>query len=265
MTVSSQTILSSQRFEQLCQALGTQRPLVHCLTNEVVQEITANVLLAAGVSPAMVVASDEVTEFARIASALLINVGTPFPDRIHSMKKAIEAANASKTPWVLDPVAAGVLTWRDEIIRDLIELTPTVIRGNASEILALAGLGHGGQGVDSTDSSRAALNAAQDLARKVHCIVVVTGEEDYVTDGKTTIAIPGGHVLATLVVGTGCSLSALVAAFLAIDDNSLEATAGAMMLAKRAQEKAFERAQTPGSFRTAYIDALYEITQGIRQ
>ena len=140
-----------------------------------------------------------------------------------------------------------------------------MIRGNASEILAIAGLGQGGQGVDSTDSSSSALVAAQELARQTPCIVAVTGEKDYVTDGTMTIEIAGGHIMATLVVGTGCSLSALVAGFLAVDANTLEATAAAMMLAKRAEEKAFSRAQAPGAFRAAYIDALYEITQGATQ
>ena len=268
MTVTSQNqfaTLNAERFHALCRALVSQRPLVHCLTNEVVQEITANVLLAAGTSPAMVVAPDEVDDFARIASGLLINLGTPYSDRLEAMKRAVKTANATQTPWVLDPVAAGVIPWRDERIDEFLALKPTVIRGNASEILAIAGMGQGGQGVDSTDSSSSALVAAQELARQTPCIVAVTGEKDYVTDGSTTIEIAGGHIMATLVVGTGCSLSALVAGFLAVDANTLEATAAAMMLAKRAEEKAFSRTQAPGSFRAAYIDALYEITQGAAQ
>lgn len=262
MTVSSLTTLSSDRFTEICRALVTQRPLVHCLTNEVVQEITANVLLAAGASPAMVVANEEAGDFAKIASSVLVNLGTPYPERLQAMRLAIESCNEKGSPWVLDPVAAGVITWRDQVIDEFVKLKPTVIRANASEILAMAGLGQGGHGVDSTDSSRTALNAAQRLAQQTQCIVAVTGEEDYVTDGKNTIEITGGQVLATLVVGTGCSLSALVAAFLAVDKNALEATAAAMTLAKAAQEKAYCRAQSPGSFRPAYIDALFEVMQG---
>ena len=254
--------LSTARFNELCRSLVTQRPLVHCLTNEVVQEITANVLLASGASPAMVVANEEAVDFASIASSILINLGTPYPERLHAMRAAVHAAIDKGTPWVLDPVAAGVIAWRDRVIQEFVALKPTVIRANASEVLAIAGIGHGGHGVDSTDSSRAALVAAQHLAHETNSIVAVTGEDDYVTDGERTIAIPGGHVLATLVVGTGCSLSALVAAFLAIDDNALEATAAAMTLAKRAQEKAITKTQAPGSFRTAYIDGLSDITQG---
>ncbi|MBO7172919.1 MAG: hydroxyethylthiazole kinase [Burkholderiaceae bacterium] len=262
MTVTS---LSTARFVELCRTLVAQRPLVHCLTNEVVQAITANVLLASGASPAMVVANDEAGDFASIASSVLINLGTPYPERLQAMRSAIDACQKKGTPWVLDPVAAGVLPWRDRIIKELAALKPTVIRANASEVLAMAGMGHGGHGVDSTDSSRAALVAAQHLATQTQSIVAVTGEEDYVTDGNRTIAIAGGHALATLVVGTGCSLSALVAAFLSIDNNALEATAAAMTLAKRAQEKAISQTQSPGSFRTAYIDALFELTHGAAQ
>ena len=119
--------------------LRTARPLVHCLTNEVVQEITANVLLAAGASPAMVVAEEEAGFFAGIAGGVLINIGTPYPSRLRAMHASADAARAAGRPWVLDPVAAGGIPWRDGIIREFVEKQPTVIRGNASEILALAG------------------------------------------------------------------------------------------------------------------------------
>lgn len=252
--------LQQDRFQEICRAVSLQRPLVHCLTNEVVQEITANVLLASGASPAMVVAPEEAGTFASVASAVYINVGTPHRERLEAMNLAISAANQHNTPWVLDPVAAGGIAWRDGIIHDFLKLHPTAVRGNASEILALAGMGSGGQGVDSTDDSRQAVNAAQDLAQRHQTIVAVTGEVDFVTDGTTTYAIEGGHVMATLVVGTGCSLSAMVAAFCSAWPNRLEATAAALSLAKRAQEKAFEVAKAPGSFHVAYIDALYTVT-----
>ena len=251
--------LSDDRFLSICHEVTQRRPLVHCLTNEVVQEITANVLLACGTSPAMVVGEGEVEQFASLSSAVLVNIGTPYTQRVDMMKKAAKVAVEKGIPWVLDPVAAGVIPWRDQIINELIALQPTVIRGNASEILALAGIGHGGQGVDSTDSSASAVTAAQSLARQHHVIVAVTGESDYVTDGEKTIRIPGGHEMATFVVGTGCSLSALVAAFCAADTNHLEATASALKVAKTAQEIAWKSAKRPGSFHVAYLDALYEI------
>ena len=151
--------------------LRALNPLVHCMTNQVVQEITANVLLAAGASPAMIVDINETADFARIASALLINVGTLTAHQFDAMVPAIESANAAGVPWVLDPVAAGVLPWRDAKLKALLALHPAVIRGNGSEILALAGMGSGGKGVDSQDSSLSALAAAQTLAHETGAVV----------------------------------------------------------------------------------------------
>lgn len=242
------------------QALRQAKPLVHCLTNEVVQEITANVLLAAGASPAMVVAMGEAPDFTRISGGLLVNVGTPVPERLAVMQACAAAANEAGVPWVLDPVAAGVLAWRDAEIRRLLALAPSVIRGNASEILALAGAGSGGKGVDSTDSSAAAVDAASGLSQRTGAVVCVTGETDYVTDGRQVLSVSGGDPMATLVVGTGCSLSALVAAFCAVEKDFVLAAASACMLAKRAAEAARRSARGPGSFHDAYLDALWRIS-----
>lgn len=240
-------------------ALRRLRPLVHCLTNDVVQEITANVLLAAGASPAMVVAEQEVESFAAAADALLINVGTLFESRLQAMKLAVAAAQGAKKPWVLDPVAAGGIPWRDARIQELAAMKPTVIRGNASEILALTGAGSGGKGVDSTASSEDALPAASALAKRLDCTVCVTGKTDFSTDGERILAVSGGHSMATLVVGTGCSLSALVAAYCAAVPDPVAAAAAACMHAKLAAEAAWRHAQAPGSFHAAYIDALFEL------
>lgn len=240
--------------------LHTARPLVHCLTNEVVQEITANVLLAAGASPAMVVALEEAPEFTALSGALLINTGTPYPERLKVMKACALRAAERGIPWVLDPVAAGATAWRTNAILSLMDLQPAVIRGNASEILALAGAGTGGKGVDSTDASSAAIDAAMALARRTKAAVCVTGERDYVTDGEALLYAEGGSLMATRVVGTGCSLSALTAAFCAADPNPLSAAAAACTLAKRAAEQAMRTALGPGSFHNAYLDALYLIS-----
>ena len=183
--MSVQTV-SSTAVAHALTALRANRPLVHCLTNEVVQEITANVLLAAGASPAMVVAMEEAPVFTAISGALLINTGTPYPERVTVMKACAQAANDHGVPWVLDPVAAGATPWRTQTIRELLVLKPTILRGNASEILALAGSGKGGKGVDSTDDSRTALSAAQRLAEETGTVVCVTGPVDYATDGKRT-------------------------------------------------------------------------------
>lgn len=253
------TPLCPRAASEALEKLRRLRPLVHCLTNDVVQEITANVLLAAGASPAMVVAEEEAPYFAGIAGTLLVNVGTPVPERLRSMQLSAQAAREHHVPWVLDPVAAGVIPWRDSEIRKLIALHPTVIRGNASEILALQGAGNGGKGVDSTDSSASAVNAAVELSRSTGSVVCVTGETDYATDGERILSVSGGNVMTTLVVGTGCSLSALTAAFCAAEKDPVTAAISACALAKRAAFIAGTHAKGPGSFHDEYLDALYAI------
>lgn len=240
--------------------LRASNPLVHLLTNEVVQEITANVLLAAGASPAMIVAEEEAAAFAAISGALLVNVGTLYPARLAAMKQAVMAANQAGVPWTLDPVAVGVLDYRAQACREFIALKPAAIRGNASEILALAGFAGGGRGVDTTAGSAGALDAAQQLARSTGAIVAVTGEVDFITDGETTWATPWGHPLMTRVVGTGCALSALVAAFTAQATNRLNAVAAACAVAGLCGEQAVANSRGPGSFKAEYLDALYLMT-----
>ena len=237
--------------------LRAATPLVHILTNEVVQEITANVLLAAGASPAMIVAEDEVAAFAAISGALLVNVGTLYPARLAAMKQAVAAANVAGVPWTLDPVAVGVLDYRTAACRDFLAWQPAAIRGNASEILALAGFAGVGRGVDSTAGSDSALAAAEQLARATGAVVAVTGETDFITDGHSTWATPWGHPIMTRVVGTGCALSALVAAFTAQADNRLDAVAAACAMAGLCGQRAAASSRGPGSFKADFLDALY--------
>ncbi|MDY3115829.1 MAG: hydroxyethylthiazole kinase [Sutterella sp.] len=250
------SILSLHTVAQHLKTFREKRPLVHCMTNDVVQEITANVLLAAGASPLMTLTPEEVAEFAQIADALLINLGSPKKDTIAAMVKAAKAATQAGTPWVLDPVAAGTVPWRVTITNELLALHPDVIRCNASELLAVAGKGAGGKGVDSMDTTEAALQTAEDFAKSEGIIICMTGETDYITDGFTTHACVGGTDLVTKVVGTGCALSALVAAYASLGVN-VETVATACMLAKEANAWASHHAATPMLFKQLYIDRLY--------
>ncbi|GGP27375.1 hydroxyethylthiazole kinase [Silvimonas amylolytica] len=259
MSSSVPTTLPLATLAQELTRFRTARPLVHVLTNEVVQEITANVLLAAGAAPAMIVAQEEVSTFASIAGAVLINVGTLHNARLAVMEQAVSAANTAGVPWTLDPVAVGALKYRTDFCRDLIRQKPAAIRGNASEIMALAGAGMGGRGVDSTSGSDAALDAARFLAHETGAVVAVTGEIDYITDGKATLATPWGHPVMTQVVGTGCALSALVAAFTAGARNRLDAVASACAMAGMAGQYAQRNSRGPGSFKAAFLDTLYHI------
>lgn len=234
-------------------------PLVHCLTNDVVQSFTANVLLALNASPAMVVDPEEAAQFSAVADALLINVGTLERTRADAMRAAVNSAHQARTPWVLDPVAVGGLTFRTEFCRELLARKPAAIRGNASEIMALAGLTAQGRGVDSTDDSLAALPAARELARQVGTIVAVTGVVDYVTDGERDIAVSGGDSMMTRVVGTGCALSAVVAGFCALEGDRLSHVAAVCYVMALAGQQAASVSQGPGSFIPHFLDRLYTL------
>ena len=226
------------------------------MTNDVVQTFTANVLLALGASPAMVIEAEEAEQFAGIADALLINVGTLTSSRAQSMRRAIESAVAAGKPWTLDPVAVGALTFRTRFCHQILALKPAAIRGNASEILALAGMSAGGRGVDTTDTAVSAVPAAQALARQTNTIVAVTGEIDYITDGQRTRTVAGGDPLMTRVVGTGCALSAVVAACCSLPGDRLDNVAAACGWMKLAGTIAVTHARGPGSFASAFLDAL---------
>ena len=233
-------------------------PLVQSLTNAVVTNFTANALLALGAAPAMTDIPGEAGPFARIASGVLINLGTPTAEQREAMAEAADAAADAGTPWVLDPVAVGSLPVRTRLAAELLERRPAVIRGNASEIIALAGQGAGGRGVDATDNPEDALPAAQLLAGKYGSVVAVSGPVDLVTDGQDVLRIGNGHPWLTRITGGGCALGAVTAAFLgaAPDVDRLAAAAAGTAVYTVAAEIAAEQAAGPGSFAVAFLDAL---------
>lgn len=234
-------------------------PLVHNITNYVAMNIMANVLLSAGAYPAMVHAREEVAEFAGLAQALTINIGTLDPIWAEAMELAARTMNAAGRPWVLDPVGVGATQFRREVCASLLTLHPRVIRGNASEILALAGLGGQGRGVDAADPVAAAETAARALARRTGAVVAVSGPVDFVTDGAAAYRVSNGHALMPCVTALGCSLNGVIAAFLA-GQEPLGATVAALAYYGLAGEKAAQGAAGPGSFQTAFLDALHVIT-----
>ncbi|WP_018717088.1 hydroxyethylthiazole kinase [Arhodomonas aquaeolei] len=234
-------------------------PLVHNITNDVSMNFLANVLLAVGASPAMVQANEEVGEFAALADALAINIGTITAPQATAMETAVDAARSADTPWVLDPVALGATAYRRELGSRLVELGPAVIRGNASEILTLAGAHAAGRGVDTGDTVTAAETGADALARHTGAVVAVTGPEDYVTNGVRALRIANGHAMMPRVTAMGCALTGVVAAFVAAGGMPLEDTAAALAGFAVAGEHAGERAAGPGSFAVHFIDALYTL------
>jgi hydroxyethylthiazole kinase len=245
--------------QDLADALGTlreQAPLVQCLTNIVVAGWTANVLLAVGAAPAMVDNPREAGQFAAIAGGVLVNLGTPYDDTVAAMSLAIAGAERAGTPWVLDPVAAGALEWRTGLAHQMcVESRPTIIRGNASEILALTG-GSGGRGVESVDSPEAAAQVAMALAEHRQSVIAVSGPTDHITDGSRMVRISNGHPWLTQVTGGGCALGALMAAFAAVVPDAVVAATAATATLTVAADSAAARSRGPGSFAVALLDEL---------
>lgn len=242
-------------------AIRARAPLIHNITNLVVTNTTANALLALGASPAMVEGADEVEAFVRVAAALVINLGTMDADRAAAMRLAAAAAQAAGTPWIMDPVAVGAIAYRTKVARDLMDRGPAVIRGNASEILALAGASEGGKGVDSADPAEAAIQAARALALRTGAAVAVTGATDYVTDGTRLVAITNGHKMMTRVTGLGCTATAIIGACLAVERDAVAAAAHGLAITGVAGEIAAERARGPGSLQSELLDALYGLDE----
>ncbi|MCG7459484.1 hydroxyethylthiazole kinase [Corynebacterium tuberculostearicum] len=243
-------------------AVRESTPLIQCLTNKVVSNVTANALLAIGASPAMVDTPEESREFAQVASGVLINCGTPSSEQYGGMREAIAGANSAHTPWVLDPVGAGGLSHRTNFMREVLPLGPGAIRGNASEIIALAGTGQGGRGVESTDGVEAALDSAVALSRDTGAVVAISGPRDLIVHvGDTTRAVylESGHPMLQSVIGTGCSLGAICAAYLAAWEDPFEAIIAAHAHVGAAGSVAAEKHHAPGSFAVAWLDALYDV------
>lgn len=232
-------------------------PLVLSMTNSVAQGITANMLLAVGAAPVMLKDRDEAENLMDAGcGGVLLNVGTLSSAQATHMLDVAASAQLRGIPWVLDPVAVGILNFRTAICRDLLKRCPAIIRGNASEILALAGYSATSRGTDSTASSADAVQAAQELADSTQAVVLVTGEVDYVTDGGSLYAIRSGHPLMTRVAGVGCAMGALCAACLACSPNAMDAAVATSCILGDAGLRAARRASTVGSFATALLDEL---------
>lgn len=253
------TLPSASEVARHLRIVRSARPLVHCITNTVVQNVTANALLAVGASPAMVDIVGEAGPFARVASGLLVNLGTPSPEQRSAALEATAAAADAGTPWVLDPVAIGALPVRTPLAHRLAVAGPSVIRGNASEIAVLAGLGGGGRGTDADLSVDEAVPAAAALAERTGAVVAVSGAVDAIVDaGGAITRVPTGTPLLTRITGGGCALGAIVAAFLGAcrDDDPASVTASAVAAYTIAAQRAAATAAGPGTFAVALLDEL---------
>lgn len=230
------------------QAVRRQAPLVHNITNFVVMNYSANALLAVGASPVMAHAKQEVKDMVGIAQALVLNIGTLEPDWVEAMLLALQAARTRGVPVVLDPVGAGATPYRNAAIAELLRSgAPSVVRGNGSEVMSVAGLAAATKGVDSAASSGEALDAARALARDLRAVVCISGADDHVVDADGRWAtLSNGHPWMTKVTGVGCSASALVGAFAAVQADRWQATVAAMAVLGVVGELAAERTQAAG-------------------
>nr|WP_256972699.1 hydroxyethylthiazole kinase [Saccharibacillus sp. O23] len=243
-----------------------QNPLVHNITNIVVAPFTANGLLALGASPFMADAIEEVAEVARMAGAVVLNIGTLDEKIVQSIRIAGKSANAYGVPVVLDPVGAGATAYRTEIVQMLTqELRLGVLRGNVAEVANVVGEHWNIKGVDAGEGEGDRVGIAERAAQKLGCIVVITGKEDVITDGQTTYLASNGHELLTRVTGTGCLLSAVIGAFAAVAEpgtDMLKSAVEALAFYGIAAEIAAERTaqQGPGSFQIELLNQLTLVT-----
>ncbi|MFT4169679.1 MAG: hydroxyethylthiazole kinase [Dysgonomonas sp.] len=239
-----------------------QSPLIHNITNYVVMNNTANALLAIGASPVMAHSVDEVEEMAGIASSLVINIGTLEAVWVEAMLIAGKTALTKSTPIVFDPVGAGATTYRSKVCKQLIEeCKPSIIRGNASEIIALLDTEAQTKGVDSTNTSDSALNSAKALALQTNAVVVISGETDYITNGATVETVKNGNPMMAKVTGMGCTATAIVGAFSAVNKNLLEAAAHGMAVMGITGEIAASISKGNGSLQIKFLDTLFNLDE----
>lgn len=239
-------------------------PLVHNITNYVVMNNSANALLAIGASPIMAHAVEEIEDMVSIVSVLVINMGTLSEKWVDAMLLAGHAAHKRGIPVVFDPVGVGATPYRNKVAAAILTTCkPSIIRGNGSEIMALAKENVTIKGVDSTASSNSALDAAKRLALETGAVVVISGVEDFITDGITVRSVKNGSNLMTKVTGMGCTATAIVGAFAAVNSNMLEAATHGMAVMGVAGELASQKAQGPGTLQLYFYDMLHNLTPEI--
>jgi hydroxyethylthiazole kinase len=231
---------------EILERLRERRPRVHCITNAVAQNFTANMLLAVGAVPSMTIAQKEVKAFAARADGLLINLGTFDLERQKASLAAIGVANTGGIPWVLDPVFIDRSPPRAAFAKKLVALKPRALRLNRAEFGALSG--------GKTDDT-----ALIRFAKARRTVVGLTGERDLVADASRLATIANGHPLMARVTAMGCAASALVGATLAVEPDAWKATAAALIIIGVAGEMAAARARGPGSFAMEILDALHAL------
>lgn len=247
---------------QILDEIRVKSPLVHNITNYVVMNNTANALLSIGASPVMAHAIEEVEDIVRISSSLVINMGTLSDNWVKSMLLAVKEAKNTSTPFVFDPVGVGASSYRTATALKIIETTiPSVIRANASEIMALAQLSQSTKGVDSTIDTQNALEGAILLSKKWNNTIVISGAVDYVITNDRITKVLNGTSLMSKVTGMGCTATAIIGACLAVEKDFHKAATFAMVIMGIAGEIAKDLSKGPGTFQSSFLDTLFHISE----
>jgi hydroxyethylthiazole kinase len=242
--------------------IRSRRPLILNLTNQVAMALNANGLLALGASPLMSRSMEEMEELVELAEGLVLNIGTLDLAQLQLMHQAGDLANARSLPIVLDPVGAGASKFRTTACLDLLnQLQLSAIRGNASEILSLAGQSGQTKGVDSAKEASDAAAAAASLAGELGCLVCISGSTDILADGRKELHIANGHPMMSSITGLGCTATALIGAFAAVSSDIFTAAAGAMTVLGISGQLAAKGCSGPGSLQTAILDRLHTLSQ----
>lgn len=237
-------------------------PLVQNITNFVVMNNTANALLALGASPIMVHAEEELEEVLSFCNSLVINIGTLSKPWADNMILAAQLANKLGKPWVLDPVGAGISSLRNETLQALMLLKPTVIRGNASEIIALQNFNRKSvKGVDSTHSSSYALEAGKLLQKETGSIICISGATDYVISNDEITEIKNGTSVMTKVTGMGCTATAITGAFIGLAKHPYQEAVAGVAITSLAGELAAKISKGPGSLQLNFYDILFNLAK----
>jgi hydroxyethylthiazole kinase len=254
--------MNMQEIVKTLEKVRQVNPLVHNITNVVVTNFTANGLLALGASPVMAYAKEEVADMAKIAGALVLNIGTLNETEIEAMLIAGKSANENGVPVIFDPVGAGATAYRTETARKIVkEVKISIIRGNAAEIANVIGENWGIKGVDAQEGNGDVVTLAKKAAQQLGTVVVITGKEDVVTDGDTTYVIRNGHPILTKVTGTGCLLTSVIGAFAAVEKDSLLAAVSALVSYGVAAEVAANKKgeEGPGNFQIEFLNELAKV------
>ncbi len=246
-----------RRTATLLTLIRERKPLIHHITNMVTMNDSANMTLAIGALPVMAHAIEEVEEMVSLAGALVLNIGTPDPNRIEAMVRAGKRANVRRIPIVLDPVGVGATRFRTQsALRLLQELRITVIRGNAAEMAALIGVAAEIRGVESLSVADDSESLARRVARALGCVAAITGAYDYISDGERVGRVENGHPLLASITGSGCMSTSLVAAFLSVEQDAYFAAIAALIMMGLAGELAALKANGPGTFHAHLFDAV---------